>query len=35
MGYTNTGYIREYDVQGNYLQSYHVGLNPSKILFYE
>ena len=35
MGYTNTGYIREYDTQGNYIQSYHVGLNPSKILFYE
>lgn len=35
MGYTNTGYIREYDAQGNYIQSYHVGLNPSKILFYE
>lgn len=35
MGYTNTGYIREYDNQGNYTQSFHVGLNPSKILFYE
>ena len=35
MDYTTTGYIREYDVQGNYIQSYHVGLNPSKILFYE
>ena len=35
MGYTNTGYIREYDAQGNYMQSFHVGLNPSKILFYE
>ncbi|MDG1735992.1 MAG: hypothetical protein P8H94_09100 [Crocinitomicaceae bacterium] len=35
MNYTNTGYLREYDAEGSYLQSFHVGLNPSKVLFYE
>lgn len=35
MGFTNSGYIREYDIQGDYIQSHHVGLNPSKILVYE
>ena len=35
MNYTNTGYVFEYDVLGNFLNSYHVGLNPSKLLFFE
>ena len=35
MNFTNTGYIHEYDINGNKITSYHVGLNPSKILFYE
>ena len=35
MNYTNTGYVFEYDAMGNFLNSYHVGLNPSKILFFE
>lgn len=35
MGYTNTGYIRVYSALGNYMNSYHVGLNPNSILFYE
>jgi hypothetical protein len=35
MNYTNQGYIRFYDDQGNYYKSIPVGLNPSKILNYE
>ena len=35
MNYTNTGYVFEYDALGNFLNSYHVGLNPSKLLFFE
>lgn len=35
MGYTNTGYIRVYSGSGSYIKSYHVGLNPNSILFYE
>lgn len=35
MNFTNSGYIREYSAAGTYLNSYHVGLNPSKILFYD
>lgn len=35
MNYTNTGYVRRYSAQGVYETSYHVGLNPSKLLFYE
>ncbi len=35
MGYTNTGYVRTYSSAGNYITSYHVGLNPNSILFYE
>ena len=34
-GYTNTGYIREYTNSGNFIKSFHVGLNPNSILFYE
>jgi len=35
MNFTNTGYVREFDISGNYVQSFHVGLNPSKVIFYE
>jgi YVTN family beta-propeller protein len=35
MSYTNTGYVRQFSASGNYEKSYHVGLNPSKIVFYE
>ncbi len=35
MGYTNQGVIRKYDISGNYLTGYQVGLNPSKILFFD
>lgn len=35
MGYTNSGYIRKYGSNGQLITSYHVGLNPTKILFYE
>lgn len=33
MNYTNTGYVREYSTTGVELKNYHVGLNPSKIIF--
>lgn len=35
MGYTNSGYLKKYDLTGTLLTSYHVGLNPSKIVVYE
>lgn len=35
MGFTNSGYIRQFSSSGAYEKSYHVGLNPSKIIFYE
>ena len=35
MNFTNTGFVHEYGVGGNYIQNFHVGLNPSKLLFYE
>ncbi len=35
MEFTNTGYIREYSSSGTYIQSYHVGLNPNNIVFYD
>lgn len=35
MGYTNTGYVRVFSASGVYETSYHVGLNPNNILFYE
>ena len=34
-GYTNTGYILKYNVNGDFLTKYHVGLNPNSILFYD
>ena len=33
--FVTTGYVLEYTGDGTYLQSYHVGLNPSKIVFYD
>lgn len=35
MNYTNTGYLRKYSSSGAYISSYHVGLNPTKVLFYD
>lgn len=35
MSYTNSGYVRMYSSLGNYETSYHVGLNPNNIVFYE
>ncbi len=35
MSFTNTGYVHEYNSSGSLIRSYHVGLNPSKILFYD
>lgn len=35
MNYTNSGFVRKYSSAGSYLEGYNVGLNPSKILFYE
>jgi len=35
MGFTNSGYIREYTNTGTLVQSFHVGLNPNKIIFYD
>jgi len=35
MNYTNTGYVREYNVNGAWENDYHVSLNPSKLLFYD
>lgn len=34
MGYTNEGIIRRFDNAGNFVSSYQVGLNPTKILFF-
>lgn len=33
MNFTNSGYVREYSTSGVELTSYHVGLNPTKIIF--
>ncbi|MDX2362764.1 MAG: hypothetical protein QNK23_18280 [Crocinitomicaceae bacterium] len=35
MNFTNTGYVRVYSNAGVYSHSYHVGLNPSKMVFYD
>lgn len=35
MSYTNTGYVKVFNKQGQYLKSYHLALNPSKIVFIE
>lgn len=34
-GFTNSGYLRRYSATGTYETSYHVGLNPNNVLFYE
>jgi YVTN family beta-propeller protein len=33
MDYTTTGYVRQFSVEGVFEKSYHVGLNPSKVLY--
>lgn len=35
MAYTNSGYVRQFSSTGVYEKSFHVGLNPNKIIFYE
>jgi YVTN family beta-propeller protein len=35
MSYTNSGYVKVFSSTGIFETSYHVGLNPSKLLFYE
>ena len=35
MNYTNTGYVKVFSSSGVFETSYHVGLNPSKVIFYE
>jgi DNA-binding beta-propeller fold protein YncE len=35
MSYTNTGYVKVFNNQGVFEKSYHVGLNPNSIIFYE
>jgi YVTN family beta-propeller protein len=32
MGYTNTGYVRTYGLNGSNVENYHVGLNPTDIV---
>lgn len=35
MDFVTTGYIFEFDGSGAQVNSYHVGLNPSKVVFYD
>ena len=35
MNYTNLGYIRTFTTSGSHITDYHLGLNPSKALFYD
>lgn len=35
MNYVNAGYVREFNASGSLLNSYQVGLNPTKIIVYE
>lgn len=35
MNFTNSGYVRQYASDGTFEKSYHVGLNPTKILIYD
>lgn len=35
MNYTNLGFVRKYNSSGAFVKSYQVGLNPSKIIFYD
>lgn len=32
MGYTNSGYVRAYGIDGSFVESYHVGLNPTDLI---
>lgn len=33
--YTNSGYIHRYTNSGQFIQKYHVGLNPNSLIYYE
>ena len=33
--YTNSGYIHRFSNTGQYIQKYHVGLNPNSLIYYE
>lgn len=33
--YTNTGFIHRFSNTGEYIQKYHVGLNPNSLIYYE
>ncbi len=35
LNYTNTGYVKSFSNTGTYLTEYHVGLIPTKMIFYE
>tara|TARA_B110000305_G_scaffold157124_1_gene173814 strand:+ start:520 stop:1572 length:1053 start_codon:yes stop_codon:yes gene_type:complete len=35
MSFTNTGFLRVFSTSGNLIQSYHLGLNPVKVIFYD
>jgi YVTN family beta-propeller protein len=35
MEYTNQGMVHKYNLSGSFIKSYQVGLNPSKILFFD
>jgi DNA-binding beta-propeller fold protein YncE len=35
MNFTNTGYVKSFDGNGALLNTFHVGLNPTKIVIYE
>ena len=35
MNFTSTGYVKSFDASGVLLNSFHVGLNPTKTLIYE
>ena len=35
MNYTSLGFVRVFNSDGSYVSSYEVGLNPSKIIFYD
>jgi hypothetical protein len=35
MSFTNSGYIREFSSSGSIIQSFHVGLNPTKLIIYD
>lgn len=35
MNFTNSGYIRSFNASGGVIESYHVGLNPTKMIIYE